>query len=53
MRSEAIWEPVRAAVLSFINLKELPQIRQSKIKSSQLINLFDMGAKFCILKGSF
>jgi len=36
---------VRAAVLSFINLKELPQIKQRITKRSQLNNLLDIGRK--------
>jgi hypothetical protein len=45
IRNDAICEPVRALVLSFINLKELPQIRQRSTKSNQLINLLDIGRK--------
>jgi hypothetical protein len=45
MRNEAICEPVRAPVLSFISLKELPQIIERSTKSNQLINLLDIGRK--------
>ena len=42
MRTAAIWAPVRAALLSFISLKELPQIMHSRIKMDQLMNLLLM-----------
>lgn len=37
MRSDAICAAVKASLLNFINIKELPQIMDNKIKIPQLI----------------
>ena len=39
IRKAAICEPVSPWLLTFIKIKELPQIKQSSTKMDQLINL--------------
>jgi hypothetical protein len=40
MRTEAICHPVSCLVLSFITIKALPQIRQSRMNKPQFIIVF-------------